>query len=93
MVLPTPSHAVRVGFVKDTELLLLAWVRQACTDGEALRIRVDSGLSQSEVGDSIGVTVPAISRWENGERAPRGDVALAYGRLLRRLQRAKAGAR
>ena len=34
------------------------------------RLREEKGLSQSELGNMIGVTNKAISRWENG----RGDV-------------------
>jgi transcriptional regulator with XRE-family HTH domain len=74
----------------ETELVLLAWVRDACTSGEALRIRIDSGLSQGEITEAVDVAVPTISRWENGERSPRGDAALRYARLLKRLRRAKA---
>ena len=38
------------------------------------RLREEKGLSQSELGNMIGVTNKAISRWENGRGYP--DVAI-----------------
>ena len=32
--------------------------------------RIDKGYTQSELGDMIGVSNKAISRWENGETFP-----------------------
>lgn len=91
--MPGPCRSGVVGRVTEAELLLLAWVRDACATGEALRVRVDSGLSQGEIAAVVPATVPSISRWENGERVPRGDAALAYARVLKRLRRAKAAIR
>lgn len=55
---------------------------------EARDIREDAGLSKSELARRVGVSHVAIIRWERGEQQPRGDLAVAYGRELRRLERA-----
>ncbi len=64
---------------------LLIEVRAAVRSGRARRIRELSGLSQAEVAQLAGVSEPAISRWEAGDRRPTGKHALAYGRTLRRI--------
>ena len=57
--------------------------------GPALRgaIRQDAGLSQADVAEAIGVTRAAVSRWETGDRRPRGDLLIAYSELLQGLRR------
>ncbi len=77
----------------NRNVLRLAGVRRAVRTGAARSIRVRSGLSQSDVARTIGVTPSAVSRWESGERLPQGEAALRYGRLLEELaaQEALAG--
>ncbi|MGH2462707.1 MAG: helix-turn-helix domain-containing protein [Candidatus Limnocylindria bacterium] len=53
--------------------------------GAARPIRLGAGLSLGEVAESVGVSPSTILRWENRERAPRGQAAVAYGRLLAAL--------
>jgi transcriptional regulator with XRE-family HTH domain len=48
-------------------------------------VRLSAGLSLSEVGEEVGASVSTVFRWENGERAPRGEAALRYGDLLEAL--------
>jgi transcriptional regulator with XRE-family HTH domain len=67
------------------EALLVARARRATQDGRARSVRVAAGLSQHEVGTACRVTAAAVSRWETGERLPRGDAAVRYARLLDRL--------
>jgi DNA-binding transcriptional regulator YiaG len=57
--------------------------------GPALRcaIRQDAGLSQEDVAGAVGVTRAAVSRWETGDRRPRGDLLVAYSELLQGLRR------
>ena len=75
-----------------SETMDLITVRAMCLNGEARRIREASNLSQPEVAAEVGECSPvAVSRWERGERLPRGDAALRYLKTLRRLQRATAG--
>ena len=50
------------------------------------RIREDSGIPQSVVAYAVGVSAAAVSRWESGERNPRGRVLRRYSRLLEQLQ-------
>lgn len=45
-------------------------------------LRVSSGLSAAEVAVTLGVTRQAISRWERGEREPRGPQLSAYVAVL-----------
>lgn len=55
-------------------------------------IREEVGLSQGQVGSSLGVDRATVSRWESGRRTPKGDLAVAYVALLTRLAREGASA-
>jgi transcriptional regulator with XRE-family HTH domain len=68
----------------------LVWIRRAAATGTARAIRETAGLSLSEVARELGVTPAAVSRWERGHRAPRGDTAVAYAALLKHLMGANA---
>lgn len=72
------------------ELHDLADARRAALDGSARAIRLSAGLSETEVGGAAGVAGPTISRWERGQRQPRGLAAVRWIRLLRRLEQAHA---
>jgi DNA-binding transcriptional regulator YiaG len=74
------------------DLLLLARTRQMVRDGRARDVREGSDLSQHEVGQAVGVTAAAVSRWECGQRLPRTGAALRYARLLEAIAKARAGA-
>jgi DNA-binding transcriptional regulator YiaG len=76
---------LRRAFVTGRQALDLAEVRRLARSGEARRIRVDSGLSESEIAAAVGVSTAAISRWETALRRPTGRAALAYRRLLVKL--------
>ena len=49
-------------------------------------IRQSGGLSQGDLAVDLGVTRAAVSRWETGDRTPRGDLLVAYAELLERLR-------
>jgi DNA-binding transcriptional regulator YiaG len=68
----------------------LALIRQAAATGEAKAVRVGARLSLADLAREIGVAPSTVCRWEKGSRSPRGLPAIAYGRLLRRLRRARA---
>ena len=70
-----------------TKLDDIAKARAMCRSGEARRIREVAGVSLAEVGAEVGTTAPTVQRWETGQRVPRGEAALRYGRLLRSLRR------
>jgi transcriptional regulator with XRE-family HTH domain len=63
----------------------LARVRAVCRSGAARRVREAARLTKAEVGRGSGVSGPAVSRWESGDRAPTGAEALRYLRLLEKL--------
>ncbi len=65
--------------------MLLAEARRAARDGRAKVLRERARLSQAEVARTCHVTAPAVTRWEQGSREPRGEAALRYARLLGRL--------
>lgn len=66
----------------------LAWMRRlVATPGAAKAVREAAGLSQVELAAALKVTQTAVSRWERGERIPRGQAAQDYARLLDRLNR------
>lgn len=74
--------------VRTTNLERLAWMRElVATPGAARAIREAAGLSQAEQAAALNVTQTAVSRWERGERVPRGQAAQDYARLLERLAR------
>jgi DNA-binding XRE family transcriptional regulator len=68
-----------------SEVILLVEAREAARSGRGARLRAIAGLSQTELGSAIGVSGTCISRWESGERQPRGAAAVAYARMLREL--------
>ncbi len=41
--------------------------------------------SQGEIARALGVSTACVSRWESGTRTPRGELLLAYLRVLRLL--------
>jgi transcriptional regulator with XRE-family HTH domain len=63
----------------------VAWVRRLARNGNARVIREGAGLSASEIARELGVSPAAVSRWERGERSPRGKAAEEWAALLRRL--------
>jgi transcriptional regulator with XRE-family HTH domain len=63
----------------------LSRVRQLTRSGAARSVRIAAKLSLSDIGDAVGVTPSTVFRWENGQRAPRGEAALRYVALLDRL--------
>lgn len=53
---------------------------------ERRAIRIASGVTQEDIAGEVGRTRAAVSRWESGERAPRGADLVAYAELLQRLK-------
>lgn len=80
--------------VTDTsnrDVTLLVEARDAARSGRGTRLRVAAGLSQAELAAAVGVSASCVSRWEAGERRPRGEIAVAYVRVLRTLAEQVAG--
>jgi DNA-binding transcriptional regulator YiaG len=70
----------------------LVRIRDLCQSGEARRIRIAAGVSQTEIADDIGdVTPAAVHRWETGGRRPHGKPALRYLELLDILAATREG--
>ena len=65
----------------------LAWVRGICSSGHAQTIREAAGVSRGEVARDADCAEPTIWRWERGLRTPKGDAALRYAKVMRRLER------
>lgn len=65
--------------------LRLTQVRQMIGSGEARRIRLEAGLSLKELGAGCGSDQSTVSRWESGDRRPRGVPALRYLELLEQI--------
>jgi DNA-binding transcriptional regulator YiaG len=72
------------------ELSLLIEGRALARTGRGKEIRERAGLSRSELARLIGVTQPAVSRWESGERTPTGGCAVAYAKALRKVAQESA---
>jgi HTH-type transcriptional regulator/antitoxin MqsA len=49
-------------------------------------LREEEGLTQDDVGQAIGVHRETVSRWERGQRTPRGEHRAAYTDLLQELR-------
>ena len=69
----------------DVDPVELADARAMAASGAARRIRVASRLSLSEVAREVGVTPAAVQKWETAVMLPKGERAVLYVRLLRRL--------
>ena len=69
----------------EQDLLLLRSAREDARNGTARQARLDAGLTQAEIAVTLGVNQATVASWETGRRRPRGEVALRYARLLRKL--------
>ena len=56
-------------------------------------LRLEAGLSLSDMADRLGVTRSAVSRWERGLRNPRVDNRVRYSELLAELKEVVANVR
>jgi transcriptional regulator with XRE-family HTH domain len=72
--------------MKDDSLSLLIEARSAAATGRGRRLREAAGPSLVEMARLVGVTQPAVARWESGERRPNPNQAIAYAKALRRLE-------
>lgn len=63
-------------------------IKQHTLPTPALRraLREAADVSQSVLADYVGVSRAAISRWESGDRTPRGTNRIAYVAALRELR-------
>ncbi|MGW2365121.1 helix-turn-helix domain-containing protein [Streptomyces sp. NPDC001667] len=68
-----------------TDVLQLAWVRDAAMSGAARQARTGARLTLSEIADLCEVDPSTVWRWEQGKRAPRGEAAFRYAGVLRAL--------
>lgn len=71
-----------------TELEPLTRVRRLASTGAARAIRIGAGATIREVAQVVGVSPATVHRWETGNRVPRGEKGLAYGRALDELTEA-----
>lgn len=86
------AGGLNLWIMRPADLILIAEARKAAVDGTAARARQAARLTQAEVGKACGVSGATVALWETGQRSPRTEAALAYGRLLRELAAMTAGA-
>lgn len=68
------------------EAIAAAKIRRRLPPPELRRfLRERAGLPQQAIADEVGVSRPAVSRWEAGRRTPRGDDLRRYSEILARL--------
>lgn len=60
-------------------------VRDLFRSGRARQLRLDSGLSGTEVARAAGIAVPTLWRYENGQRTPQFRQAVALAKVYKRL--------
>lgn len=78
----TPASQ-RPYWASPEELAQLAeWVES----GYAVKLRTDAGLSIVDIAERVEAGRASVWRWEQGKSRPRGRFALAYLRVLRRLE-------
>ncbi|MGN7799057.1 helix-turn-helix domain-containing protein [Leifsonia sp. 22587] len=73
--------------MRDSELAMIAEVRQAILSGRAREIRESLRMSVADVASTVGVSGNTVRRWELGEVSPRGEHALNYAKALRALEK------
>ena len=56
--------------------------RRLPSPAERRRLRLAARLTQPELAAFLGVGAPALCRWENGTRTPRGELAARYDGAL-----------
>lgn len=66
---------------------LLGERRQAYLPPPTIRreIRARAGVTQGQLAQALGVSPPALSRWEAGTRTPRGEHRIEYAQALQAL--------
>ena len=86
MIEDPSTWAERSGEPKpDLETMKRARLYVWLGNSEAVRIRKRALLSQPAMGDIVGVSGAAVSRWETGNRYPTGDRVNVYAAVLHRL--------
>jgi DNA-binding transcriptional regulator YiaG len=70
------------------QLVLLGVAARRAKDGSGRRIREQAKVPMRFVAQNVGVKEATISRWETGQRQPRGDAAIKWALLLDELERA-----
>jgi len=71
--------------MRRADLNLIAEARDRASSGLGAQLRRRAKLSQVEVAKVAGVSRAAVAAWEAGRSMPKGEHALAYGRLLREI--------
>jgi DNA-binding transcriptional regulator YiaG len=71
------------------EMTTREFVLALLASGEARRMRLEHGLTQTELGRVVGVTKGVVCNWEAGRRFPSQAAALKYGELLAAWLRAE----
>lgn len=66
--------------IRDLERL--AETRVLAASGQARDVRIAAHLSQSEIAEACDVSPALVSRWESGDRVPRGNSGRIYARLI-----------
>src|SRR5262245_43260733 len=65
--------------------------RDLPSPGERRLIRNQAKLTQQNLAEALGSDRASLSRWESGQRSPRGAMLDAYASLLERLKREVLG--
>ena len=75
--------------MNSKQTLKLVQARRLAASGEGKAVRERAGLSLREVAAPMGLSVSALFRWENGERIPHGERAVAWVEFLEQLAAAR----
>lgn len=69
-------------------VLKLASAKRLAANGHGREVRRAAGLSLHDMAAPIGVADATLYRWENGQRKPTGQPAVAWVELIADLERA-----
>ena len=72
------------------DLIALSHTRRVVYSGELRGVRQRSRLTQGEVAQACGVSIPAVSQWESGVTHPNSDNARRLSSVLLALEECDA---
>lgn len=85
---PMPCHGVAMTANLAKLVAKASASRSLPPPAERRTLREQAGCSQDDIAGALNVTRAAVSRWENGERLPRGELLVAYVKVLDTLRKA-----
>jgi DNA-binding transcriptional regulator YiaG len=87
-----PYQLAMIAGMTAKRMLLLKVAVDRSKNGTGRQIREQAQVPMRLVAEHIGVTEATVSRWETGDRRPRGEPAIRWVELLDEMRRELAKA-